>query len=183
MKDLNYYLNLDYKLTIETENFEGSNYFICYSVELGKYSCYGQGDSINESIESFLSEKDSFIQGLYESKLPIPEPADKADADLLSGVFSVRTSPIIHTELSENAKRNNLSLNQYVNQIISRGSILDSFIDKITPQFNRINENIWNHDCSVRKQLLKFSIENNLTNTHGRSVDEKVWEEEYEPAA
>jgi len=93
--DLAYYKNLEYNIIIEKEMDEDDQWFIAYANELGKYSCYGRGDTREEAIGSFLEEKDVFLEYLFNEGLEIPEPKKKPE-DKHSGFFNVRTSSHIH---------------------------------------------------------------------------------------
>jgi predicted HicB family RNase H-like nuclease len=115
-KDLNYYLGLDYKTIIEKQEFENECWYIAYATELGKRSCYGQGDNEIDAIKSFKEEKDSFIKYLYANELEIPEPLN---LNKYSGNFNVRTSSEIHYELVYQSKEQGISLNAYLNNILS----------------------------------------------------------------
>jgi predicted HicB family RNase H-like nuclease len=155
MKNLEYYKNLEYRIIIEHQSFEDESYYICYSEELGKYSCFGQGDTINEAIKSFYIEKDLFIESLYSDNLSIPEP-EKTIEGLLSGVFNIRMDPSTHTLLANQAKKNKLSLNQYVNKLIDRNVSIDLFTERISPMFSEMKDLIITHDCNVKQQFKNF---------------------------
>ncbi len=110
---------LDYNIQIEKENYEDEKWYIAYAKELGKYSCYGKGDTPEEAVHNFLKEKDQFIEDLYQQGLPVPLPENSIDTESFSGVFNVRTSPLIHAKLVYQAKQQGISLNLYLNQILS----------------------------------------------------------------
>lgn len=122
-KDLNYFLNLPFTIIIDHNFNDGEIEFVAYCNELGKFSCYGIGRTTEEALKNFHEEKDSFITYLFESNKPIPEPIIE---NKYSGVFNVRTSPIIHSNLVKQAKENEISLNLYINQILS------GYVEKIT---------------------------------------------------
>jgi predicted HicB family RNase H-like nuclease len=155
MKTLEYYKNLEYRLIIERISFESEIYFNCYSEELGKYSCFGQGDTAEDAVNNFYAEKDDFIESLYANNLSIPEPDNYQDV-LLSGVFNLRMDPATHTLLAIQAKKNRLSLNQYVNKLIDRNLSTEIIAEKIEPMFKEMKELITTHDCNVKQQFRNF---------------------------
>jgi predicted RNase H-like HicB family nuclease len=155
MKNLEYYKNLEYKIIVEPQNFEGETYYNCYSEELGKYSCFGQGETIEEAVKNFYNEKDFFIESLYTNNLSIPEP-ELPQEGLLSGVFNLRMDPTTHTLLALQARKNKLSLNQYVNKLIDRNVSVDLFAERITPMFEEMKGLIFTHDCNVKQQFRNF---------------------------
>ena len=117
MKTLEYYKSLDYDIIVRKETMDGNTWFSAYCKEFGIEACHGIGDTREEAINSFLEEKDAFIEFLYSRNEPIPEclPSDNT----LSGTFSVRTSPWLHTLIAEQAKKNDVSINSYINQILA----------------------------------------------------------------
>ncbi|MGQ8336883.1 toxin-antitoxin system HicB family antitoxin [Sunxiuqinia sp. A32] len=175
MKNLEYYKGLDYKMIIEKQSFEGETFFVCFSEELGRYSCFGQGDSVEEAIKNYQVEKDFFIETLCEEGLKVPEPS-KEQSELLSGVFNVRTDPATHTNLALQAKRNNLSLNQYVNKLLHEGSALSSVTDILVPKLQEMTNMIVAHDCSVKEQFKEFWLNIGLKNI--KSKISSGWNEE-----
>jgi predicted RNase H-like HicB family nuclease len=90
--DLAYYKNLEYNIIIEKEMDEDDQWFIAYANELGKYSCYGRGDTREEAIGSFLEEKDVFLEYLFNEGLEIPEPKKKPE-DKHSGFLMFERLP------------------------------------------------------------------------------------------
>lgn len=61
---LKYDKNPMYKTIVEREEMEGKVWYIAYANELGKYACYGFGDTPEEAIKSFLKEKKAFTDYL-----------------------------------------------------------------------------------------------------------------------
>lgn len=118
-KDLQYYKSLEYNIIIKKEELDGEKWYVAYCNELGLNACHGIGQDKISALNSFMEEKDAFIEMLYEKGENIPEVSSD-DADF-SGVFSVRTSPWIHSSLVNQAKKNGVSLNCYVNQLLSYG--------------------------------------------------------------
>jgi len=64
-KDLKYYKALDYNIIIEKEVEDGESWFIAYANELGKFACYGRGETQTEALNSFIEEKNAFIEFLF----------------------------------------------------------------------------------------------------------------------
>lgn len=177
MKNLEYYKNLEYRIIIEKQSFENETYYICYTEEFGKYSCFGQGANSEEAITNYQLEKDIYIESLFEENLKIPIP-ESSTADLLSGSFIVRTDPVTHTKLARQAKKSKLSLNQYVNSLLYRNSILDSYVETITPKFDEMKELIVKHDCNVKQQFMNLWL--NMGMKKVASTINKDWNQEME---
>lgn len=156
-KNLQYYKTLAYKIIIEPEEFENDKWFVAYADEFGKYSCYGRGDTPEEAIKNFYEEKDNFLEYLYNSKKNIPEPKHY-NIPNYSGVFNVRTSPIIHAELVKQATNLNISLNLYLNQILSAAVENKKISDFLTKKLLELELKIDKHHSEISKQM-KFQNE------------------------
>ena len=89
-KDLQYYKSLEYNIIIQREELDGDVWYVAYCNELGLNACHGIGDDKVSALNSFLEEKDAFIEMLYEKGEAIPE-VSKEEFDY-KGIFSVRTS-------------------------------------------------------------------------------------------
>lgn len=147
MKSLNYYQNLDYDIIIEKETLDGETWYISYCRELGRFSCYGTGETQQEAVTYFLEDKKEFIELLYNKGENIPEPYKKQKSEhLLSGAFMVRTSPQLHTKLMETAKEHHISLNKYVNQLfieaMTRKHIESKLYESMNKKFDEIKQKL-----------------------------------------
>ena len=115
MKDLKYYLNLNYeikirKLTVE----EGGGWFAEIPLLPG---CISDGETPEEAIINVSDAKKCWIETSLELGRPIHEPT----ADDFSGQLRVRMPKSLHRTLVEKAKEENVSLNQYINYQLARG--------------------------------------------------------------
>ena len=166
MKDAQYYKSLDYDIIIKKEIEEDQTWYIAYCNEFGKNACFGQGMTREEALASFLSEKDFFIDFLLSRGENIPEPS--VDISVCSGIFSVRTSRWLHDALVREAKRNDVSLNAYINQLLAygvgRGSSFNDFLsfanglsEKMDYQFSTLMK-LMN---SIKYNMPDFKINNN----------------------
>ena len=73
-KDLKYYKYLTYNIIFEKQEIDGETWFIAFTNELGKFACYGRGETQIEALNSFMVEKDVFIEYLFSEGKEIPEP-------------------------------------------------------------------------------------------------------------
>ena len=73
-KDLKYYKYLTYNIIVEKQEIDGETWFIAFTNELGKFACYGRGETQIEALNSFMVEKDVFIEYLFSEGKEIPEP-------------------------------------------------------------------------------------------------------------
>ncbi|SYZ72349.1 hypothetical protein TRIP_C20464 [Candidatus Zixiibacteriota bacterium] len=116
-KSLDYYLNLDYDLTVIRLEDEGEHIYKAYARELGEYAIYGTGNSKMAAIESFEASRTEMFKYYYENNIAIHEP-QRQDEEKYSGKFIVRTTPDIHRILTETAAHDNISLNQLINNVL-----------------------------------------------------------------
>ena len=157
-KDLKYYKDLTYNIIVEKQEMDGESWFIAFANELGKFACYGRGETQIEALNSFMEEKDSFIEYLYNEGKEIPEPRCN-EPEKFSGFFNVRTSPIIHANLVHQAKELDISLNLYINQILAAAIESNRFENVIMNKLGEICGKIDFHHFEVTRQL-KFQNEN-----------------------
>lgn len=119
-KKLQYYKDLEYNIIIKQEELDGEKWYVAYCNELGLNACHGIGEDKVSALNSFIEEKDAFIEMLYNKGDVIPDVSDEEQN--FSGIFSVRTSSWIHSTLVLQAKLNGVSLNSFVNQLLSYGA-------------------------------------------------------------
>jgi predicted HicB family RNase H-like nuclease len=156
-KDFKYYKDLAYNIIVEKQEMDGESWFIAFANELGKFACYGRGETQLEALNSFMQEKDAFIEYLYNEGKEIPEPKC-TEPEKFSGFFNVRTSPIIHANLVHQAKELDISLNLYINQILAAAIETNRFENIIMNKLGEICGKIDYHHFEVTRQL-KFQNE------------------------
>lgn len=113
-KDINYYMLLPYKIeVIPIPENEGGGY-MARLPQFGKLGIVGDGETKAEALADLEeNQKDRFEQFLEEG-LSIPEPEPEADRQDYSGRFVLRVPKFLHRELAQSARKNSVSLNQYV---------------------------------------------------------------------
>ena len=111
MKTVEYYMNLPY--TIELIR-DPEGWFVRVKELEG---CMSQGDTAEEAIEMIQEAMELWLEVSLEDGLPIPEPRPDED---YSGKFVVRVPRSLHRELVDEAQRQGVSLNQYINVALAR---------------------------------------------------------------
>lgn len=116
MKDLNYYLNLNYEIKLRqlTEE-EGGGWFAEIPLLPG---CMSDGETAEEAIKNLNDAKKCWIETALELGRPIPEPF--ADDDY-SGQLRVRMPKSLHRVLAEKAREEKVSLNQFIVYQLAKG--------------------------------------------------------------
>jgi antitoxin HicB len=108
---LEYYLNLKYPI-ITTPSEDGG-----YVAEIEDLpGCFTQGGTIEETYANIEDARRLWIEIAYEDGQDIPEPRDKQE---YSGNFMVRGPKSLHRKLDQIAKREGVSLNQFLVSTLS----------------------------------------------------------------
>ena len=164
-KNLNYYLNLVYDVIVHKEKMDEETWYTAYCKELGKFSCYGKGETPADAIESFNEQKADFITYLFEEGKEIPEPNCINEViEKYSGFFNVRTSPVIHAKLIEQANNMDISMNLYLNQILSAAVEKKGIECSLTDLIKDLQLQLESHHYEVTNQL-KYQKEITLEHT------------------
>jgi len=116
-KDLNYYMNLPYKVEITPEE-DGTGYNAAIPDLKG---CMAFGETIEEAYEVLTEVKRAWFEIALERGWRIPEPLP-VEFKAHSGRFNVRLPRYLHRELAEIAEREGTSLNQLVVAFLSEGA-------------------------------------------------------------
>lgn len=108
--------------------------------------CVGQGEGIEEACRELELNENDWLEAAKAYNFEIP-PVPVEDVTIYSGKFTVRVSASVHKEAAELAKKEGVSLNQYVNDaIVERNSRL-TVIAHISPDVESVIQHL-------RKQLL-----------------------------
>jgi antitoxin HicB len=113
MKDLNYYLGLDYR--IEVVKDEAENGYVLSIPDLK--GCVTCADDLDSGMALLADAKEQWIQAAIDCGYEIPEPNT---ANSYSGQFKLRLPKSLHKELAEESKREGISMNQYCVYLLSR---------------------------------------------------------------
>lgn len=116
MKDLNYYMGLNYK--IEVLKAEEDSGYVLNCPELK--GCVTCADTIEQGLEMMEDAKKCWFSACLEDNIEIPEPNDVKE---YSGQFKIRIPKSLHKSLAERSKNEGVSMNQYCLYLLSGGSI------------------------------------------------------------
>ncbi len=115
---LEYYLNLAYPIQIYPELDGG------YSVSIKDLpGCISQGETKQEALEMIEDARIGWLEVAYAHNDPIPEPQPEPT---YSGKLLLRMPKGLHQRLAERASREGVSLNQYVNVLLSQANTMHS---------------------------------------------------------
>ena len=124
-KDLKFYLNLRYPITIHPDPDGG------YVAEIEELpGCMTQAETIDEAFKAIEDARQVWINGTYEIGQDIPLPREMED---YSGKFMVRIPRSLHRNLVRAAKSEGVSLNQYVTSLLAAGVQEDAIPSQTRP--------------------------------------------------
>ena len=115
MKDAKYYLRLPYTVVMRRD--EDGDYVARIDELPG---CTTHGKSPREALENLEEVKRAWIEDCLQQGDRIPEPV--AGSALPSGKWLQRVPKTLHRDLIRQAKRENVSLNQWVTSVLSEAS-------------------------------------------------------------
>jgi DNA-binding CsgD family transcriptional regulator/predicted RNase H-like HicB family nuclease len=90
--------------------------------------CMTQAETMDEAFEAIEDARQLWIKTAYEEGQDIPLPRDMED---YSGKFIVRIPRSLHRNLIRAAKREGVSLNQYVTTLLATGVQRDAILSQV----------------------------------------------------
>jgi len=126
-KDLKRYLDMPHRIDIKKS--EAGGFFVSVPDLPG---CYSQGDTLEEAYNMILDAKTAWIESALEDGEVIPEPSDEKK---YSGRILLRIPPTLHSELSQKAALQEVSLNQYLTYLLAKENEKQPI--KIEPHFHK----------------------------------------------
>ena len=115
MKTLKEYMSLPDKLEILPDTDEGG-YVASYPELPGCISC---GKTISDAVKNIEDAKKEWLKAAIKDNLIIADP-DTSEA--YSGQFKLRVPKSLHKTLSEDSKKEGISMNQYCVYLLSKNS-------------------------------------------------------------
>ena len=115
-KNLQYYMNLPYRLEIVPDTEEGG-YTACFPELPGCITCAASLESLLKNAED---AKKCWLEVAIEQGLEIAEP----NTDEYSGQFKLRMPKSLHKCLAENSRKEGISMNQYCVYLLSQNNAL-----------------------------------------------------------
>jgi antitoxin HicB len=115
-KDLNYYLNLPWTYTIETETHEGLTYYIIRVNELPGICT--DSESLDEGMREIKDLIACAVEIYKEKGEPVPEPINR---DQYKGKILYRTESERHYLIAKTAKMLHKSISKTLDTLIDKG--------------------------------------------------------------
>jgi len=176
-KSLSYYMKLDYPILIKKFQEEGK---YLYEIEIPDLpGCGAYGENINEVLNSLEEAKEAWIRARLKRGLDIPEPVKEED---FSGRYLLRISPRLHKELTIRAKREGISLNQYIKRILESNITLETIlkkIEKLEAEIVRLETLLFYKETTKPQQYSQEEIAQDQPVKRGISVEDVISTESY----
>lgn len=113
-KRVNAYLKLPYSRILIPQEGGG------YSTEILEFpGCFSEGETAEEAYANLESTARSWIAACLEGGMPIPDPITNYDASRQKSTFLLRMPMSLHTQAAKAAKKEGVSLNQYIIWLLS----------------------------------------------------------------
>jgi len=130
-KPLEFYLNLSYPITFYPEEVGG------FTVEIPDLpGCLSQGETLEEAFEMIAEAKELWLEVAYDYGDPIPMPSTEMK---YSGKTMLRMPKYLHERLAVAAKKEEISLNQYIVSLLSERNALRA-VDHLQMQVDKLQQ-------------------------------------------
>lgn len=141
---------MKYPFNVFQTKVEGHTFWVAECPTLK--GCVGQGDTTDEALAELKTNVDEWLAVAEECGLPIPEVPFEQINDY-SGKFTVRVAPYVHKKAVEMAKKQGVSLNQYVNDsIVAQNSMLTT-IFYVEPEIKSMVNDFKSMICNSTKTI------------------------------
>lgn len=114
------YSALDYPVEIRRLPAEEGGGFVACIPMLGRWTVQAAGDTVEEALELLEEVKETVFAHLQEQGVAIPEPPPFEEPKQYQGKIVLRVSPAMHEELVHRAEQEGCSLNQFIQNALSR---------------------------------------------------------------
>ena len=149
--NIEYYMKLPY--TVEMVNNDDGSVFVSIKELKG---CMSEGDTVEEALEMIEDAKQCWLEMAHDKGMNIPLP-DSMNEKEYSGKLVLRLPKELHRRLAKNAEENNVSLNQYINYLLSsKNEIVDNQLKVIESLSQRIYEKGHSHYQMYAEREISF---------------------------
>lgn len=113
MKTIDDYMKLPYRMEVTEDPTEGG-FVVSFPDLKGCITC---ADTVEKAVKAASDAKRAWLEAAIEDGYDIPEPSTD---DAFSGQFKLRLPKSLHRQLSEHAKREGISMNQYCLYLLTK---------------------------------------------------------------
>ena len=117
-RTIEYYKALPYRMEVIPDMKEGG--FTAWYPDLP--GCLSCGETMADAVMNALEAKDVWLAAALEDGVEIADPTTEPDLSEYSGQFKLRLPKSLHKSLSEQAKKEGTSMNQYCIYLLSQNN-------------------------------------------------------------
>ena len=121
MKDAEYYLKLNYPVTLQALSVEDGGGYAATIPLLGRNTFMAVGETTAEALTALEELRQVLIPYLVKQGTKLPEPETEEVIAQYSGSLMLRVPRNLHAQLASEAKRNGCSINKLATQLLAQG--------------------------------------------------------------
>lgn len=159
-KNLEFYMNLPYTIELVPISDSLGGGYTASLPEVGRFAITAHGDTPDDALTNLEEIKEERFTEYLENNIQIPEP--EPEREIFSGRFVVRIPKVLHKQLVDAAKENQVSLNQFVTYLLSANLNLNQFKKQyatIIGQLDYMCDAIWDVQYSFQPKVEKDLFE------------------------
>jgi len=115
-------MSLNYPVEVKKLSSEDGGGFYVSIPQLGKYAFHADGETLDKAFESLENVKEFLFEQYLKNGIPIHEPITINETEY-SGKFVMRVPKQLHRILVNGAKKEGISLNQYVQFLLTSATV------------------------------------------------------------
>jgi antitoxin HicB len=149
-KSLSYYMSLEYVAEIiPIPKEEGGGFKACIP-QLGRHAFIGDGDSREEALKDLENTKREYFIEFIKKGIEIPDP-EKQEREFRGEVL-LRMPKAFHRELYFAARKNEVSLNQYMVFLLTKNLQISQLSGLFVQCFQKIWERGWDTSTGFQQK-------------------------------
>ena len=130
---------MKYPFSVAQMQNEGHVYWVAKSSQLD--GCIGQGETAEEALTELAENEEVWLETAKEFGIPIPDVCIEK-AQMFSGKMTLRVSPSVHAKAAYLAKKDGISLNQYINDALVAYNQENSVLGYVSANVSSITDQI-----------------------------------------
>lgn len=135
--------SLHYPISLHQLSEEEGGGWLATIPMLGQAAFTADGETAAQAVQELEALRRDLYEDVVASGQSIPLPQDVTEEKKLpSGKWILRTSPQLHAELQEAARKNGLSFNAYCNHALERGHAISSMYQAVQEAVQAVAESV-----------------------------------------
>ena len=131
---------MKYPFRVFQTNVNQHTFWVAQSQSLK--GCVGQGETPDEAINELAQNEEEWLNTAIECGIVIPDVPHESLQREFSGKLTVRIAPAIHEMAAQMAKREGVSLTQYISDAIVNWNAQNSCLNYVSDKVRNMTESI-----------------------------------------